>query len=108
MPEQMKIIACQTGPLEDGGEYASFWVEPRFYEDRKAPHITHGPVPFKMDCDKSAVLSLLQHTLPVLADCDNVTRVASGNKAKTFCLSVTNITPADKPTNQQKSEKVAA
>lgn len=78
------LISVQKGPLESGGSYASMWLQPLEWEDRAAPHLTRGPVPFKIDASIEAVDKFATLQLPMLADLDVGIRVASGNKSKGY------------------------
>lgn len=80
------VISVQKGPLEQGGEYSSIWVVPTEWDDRAAPHLTRGPVPFKMGCDMSVVDTLASQPLPGFYDLEVQIKVAGGNKAQAYAV----------------------
>jgi hypothetical protein len=86
--QKFTVLSVQHGPLEGGGLYASIWAMPvpGDYEDRNAPHLTRGPVPIKIDTNVETINSLLKEypDLPAMITLDLTTRVAAGNKSKSY------------------------
>lgn len=82
--DKFTVISVQKGPLEGGGTYSSLWVMPFEWEDRDAPHLTRGPVPFKIDTTPELVDKLALESLPGVFELEMGVKVASGNKSKAF------------------------
>lgn len=90
--QKFTVLSVQHGPLEGGGVYASIWAMPvkGDYEDRNPPHLTCGPVPIKIDTSVEVINDLLKHNpvLPAEITLDLITRVAAGNKSKSYVRSI--------------------
>lgn len=84
--EKMQVLSFQCGPLEGGGSYSSLWVHPLQWEDRQGQHPTRGPVPMKLNCDRSVIDALASVPLPAVCELDIMVRVASGNKGQAYVL----------------------
>lgn len=84
--EKMQVLSFQCGPLEGGGSYSSLWVHPLEWEDRQGQHPTRGPVPMKLNCDRSVIESLASVPLPMVCELDISIRVASGNRSQAHVL----------------------
>lgn len=86
------VLSAHKGPMPDGnGSYAKVWVHPLDWEDRPAPHLTRGPVPFEMKANQAAVDFLASRPLPAVFDLDVQIRVASGNVSTAFCVSAQDV-----------------
>jgi hypothetical protein len=96
-PDLYTVISIQKGPLENGGNYCSTWVIPKFFENRGAPHVTLGPVPIKIDSSDNAFQSILESKLDLPFDfvLKTTIKVSGGNKSKAFIVSAVPYVPTD-------------
>lgn len=94
MAQQFTVLSAAKGPLEGGGQYLYLWLQPMEWEDRAAPHITRGPVPFKIGAEESVVDEILKSGLPAVFDLDVGVKVASGNKSQGHVFKAVPVEPS--------------